>query len=119
MANLYCCKIEEDGWGVVYTTQKEYIFANDIDDARITICRQWGIRKNKKGLRIEEVKPHYAKITQKTTNDLVTEKVWNTFMQHAFEEKSYKRITHYFCSECTGEIEKTTKICTHCGAFIR
>jgi hypothetical protein len=117
--NLYCCKIVEQGWGTEYTNQKEYIWAPDPSTARDIICKMWEIRRNKKGLRIEEVPIVYAERISKYETRLFTEPVWNSFMQHAYEESSYREVKVYTCSNCKRETNGSGQVCRKCGAIFK
>lgn len=110
------CTLEEDGWSHIYTKAKHFIWAEDAEAARIRIAKHWQIRKNAKGLKIEEIEPHNAKMTSKNVTELVTENVWNSFMQHSYPESSYREVKHYYCSHCKGEVMSGDSICIHCGA---
>lgn len=115
--NLYCCKIVEQGWGTEYTTQKDYIWAQDEKKARELICKQWQIRRNKKGLRIEEVAPNRASIKKKTRTVPKIEMEWNSFLQILEPISFVADETYYTCSSCRGEVSCAASVCAHCGAL--
>ncbi len=115
--NLYCCRIVEQGWGAEYTNQKQYLWAPDEPTARNMICRLWEIRRNKKGLRIEEVPIVYAERKMCYETRLHSEKVWNSFMQHSYPEQSYRKEAVYTCSHCGKETNSSGQVCSKCGAI--
>ena len=117
--NLYCCKIVEQGWGTEYTTEKDYIWALDEKEARELICKRWQIRRNKKGLRIEEVQIVRANPIKKKRRVLKTEYVWNSFMQMSEEQSCWSDETYHICSKCRGEVSYAASICRHCGALFK
>ena len=117
---LYCCKIVEQGWGTEYTMEKEFLWADDPQEARELICKQWQIRRNKKGLRIEEVPINRAGILKKTDhNVLKTERVWNSFLQMNEDCSYYTDETYHICSRCKGRVSYVASICKHCGALFK
>ena len=116
--NLYCCRIVEEGWGTEYTLEKEYIWAADEKDARELICKRWQIRRNKKGLRIEEVPIVRADIIKKERRTIKTESVWNSFMQMNETQSYWADETYYVCSKCEKEVSYGASICEHCGAIL-
>lgn len=117
--NLYCCRIVEQGWGTEYTTEKDYIWALDEKEARDIICKQWQIRRNKKGLRIEEVQIVRADIIKKERSIIKTESVWNSFLQISEDQSYCTDETYYACSKCGGEVSYAASICRHCGALFK
>lgn len=117
--NLYCCKIVEQGWGTEYTTEKDYIWALDEKEARELICKQWQIRRNKKGLRIEEVQIVRANPIKKKRRVIKTESVWNSFMQMNEDQSYWSDETYHVCSKCGGEVSYAASICRHCGALFK
>ena len=117
--NLYCCKIVESGWMTEYVDQKQYLWAPDAGTARDMICNLWEIRRNKKGLRIEEVPIVYAERKMHYETRLHSEKVWNSFMQHSYEEQSYRKEAVYTCSRCGKETNSSGQVCSNCGAIFK
>ena len=117
--NLYCCMIVEQGWGIEHCVQKDYIWATDEIDARETICRLWEIRKNKRGLKIEEVPVVRANMLKKTRGTTKTNIVWNSFLQLKEEVSYYTNETFYICSKCRDEVSYTASNCRHCGALFK
>lgn len=117
--NLYCCKIVEQGWGIEYCIEKDYVWAADEAEAREIICKLWEIRRNKKGLTIERVPVVRADIIKKTRGTVKTDTVWNSFLQMR-EEISYQATeTYYICMQCKGEVSYAASICHHCGALFK
>ena len=116
---LYCCKIVEQGWGTEFCTEKDYIWATDEAEAREIICRLWEIRRNKKGLRIEEVPVVRANVIKKTRQAVKTDTVWNSFLQMREESSYYTNETFYICNKCRGEISYAASNCRHCGALFK
>lgn len=117
--NLYCCSIVEDGWGTEYTIKKDFIWAIDEKEARDLICKCWQIRRNKKGLRIEEVQIKRADIKKKSRTVEKTEMVWNSFLQIQEPCSFVTDETYYICSACRGEVSYAASICKHCGALFK
>ena len=115
--NLYCCRIVEQGCGIEYTNQEEYLWAPDASTAREIICERWEIRRNKKGLRIEEVPIVYAERKMHYENRIHTEMVWNSFMQQSYEEQSWRKKAVYTCSHCGKETNSSGQVCNRCGAI--
>ena len=115
--NLYCCRIVEEGWGTEYTQEKDFIWAQDLEEARKLICKRWKIRKNKKGLKIEEVPVVRAKREKETLEIIKTERVWNSFLQMSEVQEYWTDETIYVCSECKGEVKRDHACCRHCGAL--
>lgn len=117
--NLYCCSLVESGWMIEYTNQKQYLWAPDASTAREIICKMWEIRRNKKGLRIEEVPIVYAERKMHYESRIHTETVWNSFMQDAYQEQSYRRVAVYTCSRCGKETNSSGQVCNKCGAIFK
>lgn len=117
--NLYCCRIVEQGWGTEYTTEKDYLWAEDEKEARELICKQWQIRRNKKGLRIEEVSIKRANPIKKIRQVTKTESVWNSFLQRSEIQSYWSDETYHVCSKCGGEVSYAASICRHCGALFK
>ena len=115
---LYCCKIVEQGWGTEYTQEKDFIWAKDEQEARDRICKRWQIRKNKKGLRIEEVSVSHARVIKKTRTVQKTEMLWNSFLQQLEPSSYITDETYHICSNCRGEISYAASVCKHCGALL-
>ena len=117
--NLYCCRIVEEGWGTEYTTKKDFIWAQDPQEARDIICKQWQIRRNKKGLSIEEVQIVRANPIKKKRRVIKTESVWNSFMQMNEDQSYWSDETYHVCSKCGGEVSYAASVCKHCGALFK
>ena len=117
--NLYCCKIVEQGWGTEYTLEKDSIWAQDSQEAREVICKRWQIRKNKKGLRIEEVPVVRADIHKKKRQVIKTEGVWNSFLQMSETQSYWTDENYYICNKCNSEVSYASSICRHCGALFK
>ena len=117
--NLYCCRIVEQSWCLAYTTEKDYIWARDEKEARELICKQWQIRRNKKGLRIEEAQIVRADIIKKERSIIKTESVWNSFLQINEDQSYCTDETYYACRKCGGEVSYAASICRHCGALFK
>ena len=115
--NLYCCRLVEEGWDTEYTQEKDFIWAEDLDEARKLICKKWHIRKNKKGLRIEEVSITRATKQKGRKKVLKTEQVWNSFLQMSETQSYWSDEIVYTCSECGKEIKHYHACCKHCGAL--
>lgn len=115
--NLYCCRIVEDGWCTEYTKEKDYIWALDPEEARKFICKKWGIRKNKKGLRIEKTLIIRATKSKRYETCVETARVWNSFLQQTEEQSAYVRKPYYVCDSCKGRVYQEQNICLHCGAL--
>lgn len=117
--NLYCCRLVEDGWCVEYTIEKDYLWANDEKEARDLICKRWQIRRNKKGLRIEEAPVTRANPIKKKRHVTKKESVWNSFMQMNEDQSYWTDETYHVCSKCGGEVSYAASICRHCGALFK
>lgn len=117
--NLYCCRIVEQSWCTEYTTEKDYIWALDEKEAREIICKQWQIRRNKKGLRIEEVQIVRAHPIKKKRQVTKTESVWNSFMQRSELQSYWTDETYHVCSKCGSEVSYAASICKYCGALFK
>ena len=115
--NLYCCRLVEEGWGTEYTKEKDFIWAQDLEEARKLICKRWKIRKNKKGLKIEEVQVVRAEKHKKKLRVIKTEQVWNSFLQMSETQSYWSDETIYTCSACGGEVKRDHACCRHCGAL--
>ena len=115
--NLYCCRIVEEGWGTEYTQEKDFIWAQDPEEARKLICKRWKIRKNKKGLRIEEVQVVRVEKQKKKLRIIKTAQVWNSFLQMSETQSYWSDETIYICSACEGEVKRDHACCRHCGAL--
>lgn len=117
--NLYCCRLVEEGWGTEYIQEKDFIWATDPTEAREIICKQWQVRRNKKGLKIEEVQIVRANPIKKKRRVIKTESVWNSFMQMKEDQSYWSDETYHICSKCRGEVSYAASICRHCGALFR
>ncbi len=118
MIGLYKCLLVEKGWMTDSILKKDFILAVDLKDAKETICTKWNLRKNAKGLIVEEIPVIRGRITQKTTQDWVTEEEYS-YMTGKYTTTSLQRVTHYYCTQCNGELDnKSYKICPHCGALL-
>lgn len=117
--NLYCCRIVEQGFATEYTVEKDFIWAQDQEEARKLICHKWKIRKNKKGLRIEEVPVTRATKQKEKKRVLKTEQVWNSFMQMSETQSYWSDEIVYTCGECGKEIKHYHACCRHCGALFK
>lgn len=117
--NLYCCKIVEQSWGIEYCVEKNFIWAKDLDEARQVICKQWQVRKNKKGLQIEEIPAIRANAIKKKRTVVKTATTWNSFLQLAEDHSYYADETYHICSKCRGEVSYVSSLCPHCGALLK
>ena len=115
---FFMCALYETGWCTDYLQKSECIFANDIDDARAKMAKAWGIRKNAKGYRVEEI-PYIPTFRySKTKQELESENNWNSFLQMNETTTYWTRKKRYYCGHCNKEISKDAKWCDHCGAMI-
>lgn len=117
--NLYCCRLVEEGWCTEYTQEKDYLWAQSIEEARELICKRWQIRRNKKGLKIEEVQIVRANPIKKKRRVIKTESVWNSFMQMNEDQSYWSYETYHVCSKCGGKVSYAASICKHCGALFK
>jgi hypothetical protein len=115
--NLYCCRLVEEGWDTEYTQEKSFILAQDPEEARKLICKKWHIRKNKKGLRIEEAQIERATKVYRLETELKTDKVWNSFLQMNEEQSYWDTKPVLTCSACGGRTFGDHVLCQHCGAL--
>lgn len=118
MAKLFKCYIEIEDWGTVSEDMVEFIFSDSQEEAKYQYITRNRFRRNKKGLTVTEIPIVYAQRIKKTTTDIVTESVWNSFMQHSYPESSYQKRIHYFCEKCNKEIGRHQEMCPHCGALM-
>jgi hypothetical protein len=115
---VYKCSIYEEGWGTEYLQEREIILAHDADEARAMICRQWQVRKNKKGLKIEEIPFNVAKYVTKTKTELIPETSYNVGLGH-FDTSHYGKVTRYYCGHCNSEIKTLSNFCKSCGSYLK
>lgn len=111
MARLFKCYIQEDGWGTVYTSNTEYIWAENYEDARKHYCLIYGFRKNKKGLTVEEIEYRYSKAKILKVNRKVTKKQLPFLGGYEYEVERAVEIKT--CGHCGKELN--SKWCTYCN----
>ena len=110
MARLFKCYIQEDGWGTVYTSNTEYIWADNYEDARKHYCLMYSFRKNKKGLTVEEIEYRYRKAETYKVNRRVKER--QIPFLGGYEYEVVKEVDVKLCGFCGKEL--TGKWCTCC-----
>ena len=110
------CLLVEEGWMTDWIEKEEYIFANDKYHAREIICKKWGVRKNKKGLRITEIPFTTAEKISRTKTELVHETSYAYWLGN-YDSSYYSEVTRYYCSKCGKEVKNTDQLCQHCGAY--
>lgn len=116
--NIYCCRLIEQVWGTEYCIEKDFIWATDPEDAKQTICERWHIRKNKKGLQIEEIPVERATAQLKKRQVVKTATTWNSFLQIPEDYSYLGDETYYTCSKCKKEFFHIHDLCPHCGALL-
>lgn len=109
------CLLVTEGWMTDCIDRQEYIFAVDEAHAREIICKQWKIRKNKKGLRIKEVPFVTAEKISHTKTELISETSYAYWLGY-YDSSYYGKVTRYYCGKCNKEVRSTDRLCTYCGA---
>lgn len=110
------CILVTEGWMTDFIDKKEYIFAIDESHAREIICKRWQVRKNKKGLRIEEVSFVTAEKIARTQTELVHETTYAYWLGN-YDSSHYAEVTRHYCSKCGKEVQEANPLCPHCGAY--
>ena len=109
------CAIYTEGWMTEYLEKQTYVLAENEEDARKIVCKMWGIRRNKKGLRISEAPVVYTKRVAKTQEELVEETSWNHWLGD-HDTSHWSKVTRFYCKKCNHEVF-SSKQCEHCGAY--
>lgn len=115
---VYMCSIYDEGWMISTLEARDIILAHDEDEARATICARWGVRKNKKGLKIEEVPFTRAKVVYKTQTELIHSTDYRVGLGH-FDDSHYGKVRRCYCGKCNKEIVTLADFCKNCGAYLR
>lgn len=115
---IFKCSIYDEGWMTSTLEAREIILAHDEEEARAMICRQWQVRKNKKGLKIEEIPFVRAKYITKTQTEIIHDTDYNVGLGH-FDTSYYGKVTRHYCSKCQSEIKTLSNFCKSCGAYLR
>ena len=115
---VYMCSIYADGWGTVSLEKRDIVLAHDEDEARATICYRWQIRKNKKGLTIEEIPFVQAKRIAKTQEELIPSTDYRPGLG-TWDSSHYGKVTRYYCSHCNKEVKTFRTFCEHCGSYFK
>ena len=114
---VFLCSIYEEGWGITTLEKRDVVLAHNEEEARATICYRWQIRKNKKGLKIEEIPFVKAKRISKTQEKLIHSADYRPGLG-TWDSSHYGKVTRYYCSECKEEIKTFANFCKHCGAYL-
>ncbi|MBO5711404.1 MAG: hypothetical protein J6R47_01065 [Acholeplasmatales bacterium] len=113
--NYYKCFIEINGWGTCYEENVQYMWAKDEAEARQIYCTENSFRKNKKGLTIELAEYNRGIVNTRTRNEVVTQTIWNSFLQLTEEIECVKKVTRYYCPTCKNQVTHIAKCCRYCG----
>jgi type II restriction/modification system DNA methylase subunit YeeA len=113
----YKCSLYEIGWNVSYLIQREIILAVDEIQARKQICEQWGIRKNKKGLEIEEITFERVNKITRTKTELIKSTDYRCGLG-VFDDSHYGEVTRYYCEKCENEVDIHDAFCKNCGGYL-
>lgn len=116
--HVYLCSIYDEGWMTSSLQQRDVVLANSEEEARLTICARWQIRKNKKGLKIEEVPFVTAKLIAKTQTELVPSTDYRPGLGH-WDDSHYDSVTRYYCGKCNKELVTMSDFCKNCGSHLR
>lgn len=114
---VFMCSIYEDGWSSMYLKQRDIVLAHSEEEARLTICARWQIRKNKKGLEITEIPFVVAKRIAKTQTELIPSTDYRPGLG-TWDTSHYGKVTRYYCSHCNKEIETLSTFCKSCGSYL-
>lgn len=114
--NLYRCEVVVAGWDTDSYEDIEFIWAKDVTEARMQYCKMKNFRKNRKGLRINEIQHAYAKRIAKSCNELVTHRQIKYL--GGYEYQTIDRITKYYCGTCNKQITPHAHWCTCCNSEI-
>jgi hypothetical protein len=114
---VYMCSIYDEGWMTSTLEQRDIILARSEEEARMTICARWQVRKNKKGLKIEEIPFVKAKRVAKTQEELIRSTDYRPGLGH-WDDSHYGKVTRYYCSKCGKEIVTLADFCKHCGSYL-
>ena len=115
---VYKCSIYDEGWMISTLEAREIILAHDEVEARAMICQQWQIRKNKKGLKIEEIPFVRAKYVTKTQTELIHSTDYRPGLGH-WDDSHYGKVTRHYCGNCKEEIKTLSDFCKNCGAYLK
>lgn len=115
---VYKCSIYDEGWMTSSLVKREIILARSEEEARATVCRQWQIRKNKKGLEIEEIPFVVAKKIAKNKTELIHSTDYRPGLGH-WDTSHYGDVTRHFCEKCEKEINLYDDFCKSCGAYLK
>lgn len=110
------CRIVSEGWMTVCTEQQDFVFAVDEKHAREIICSRWHIRRNAKGLRIEEIPFVTAERIALTKTELISETSYRCGLG-TWDSSHYGEVTRHYCSKCKKEINEIDQLCNNCGAY--
>lgn len=113
---VYKCSLYEQGWNVRYLIQREIILAVDEIQARNQICEQWEIRKNKKGLEIEEIPFIKTKREAKAQQELIHSTEYR-YPWGEVDTSHYGNVTRYYCKNCGTEVDIYDAFCKNCGGY--
>ena len=94
---VYMCSIYDEGWMISTLEARDIILAHDESEARATICARWGVRKNKKGLKIEEIPFTRAKVVYKTQTELIHSTDYRVGLGH-FDDSHYGKVRLLLCA---------------------
>lgn len=116
MYNLFKCYIEESSWMICTSSCIEYIWAKTLDEAKVKYCALNNFRKNKKGLKIEQIEYKSFKPVIRKVNKRITEKQIPFLGGYKYEVETCKPIE--FCGNCNNELSPYDKWCKKCDCEI-
>jgi predicted nucleic acid binding AN1-type Zn finger protein len=82
----------------------------------LLICARWQIRKNKKGLEIEEIPFIRAKREAKTKTEIIPSTDYRPGLG-TYDDSYYGKVTRYYCSKCGKEVTTLANFCKECGSY--
>lgn len=113
--NYFKCYIAVDGWSCTHSENVCYLWATNKEEARKQYCKEQGVRKNKKGLTIELAEYNRGIVNTRTKNEVVTQTIWNSFLQSTEEIECMKKVTRYYCPTCKNQVTRIARCCRYCG----
>lgn len=114
---IFKVSLYENGWMTSYLRQRTVVLAMDENEARTMVCKQWGIRRNAKGLTIEEVPYIKAKRTKTTKTELIRSTDYRPGLG-TWDDSHYGDVTRCYCSACKSEVSTTDTFCMSCAAYL-
>ena len=111
---LFKCYIEESGLGTYCESNCKIIIACNSEEASEIYRSNKKLRKNAKGLKIEEISYKVGKrIEKKKLESVVVKETYP--IKQAY--KTVKEVTHFYCDCCMREVNRYDSFCNYCGNY--